>query len=179
MTSNQLQAHFRTTLMKYVNAVIISKKKLPFPVPNFKIHRMLYGLFYMQHIAKPQGSSQNNVASEYRLHHIDNLYEMMLTALKSISNTIMTGLSVDIFVEGPGLPPFEFPRTSSKIWRVRPLKCITNSPILGGPLGPQAKFHKGPIGFLGPRGPYLPNSSAIYTQGFCLPSGPREPPAWL
>ena len=60
MTSNQLQAHFRTTLMKYVNTVIISDKKLVFPVPNFKIPRMLYGLFYMQYIAKPQDSSQNN-----------------------------------------------------------------------------------------------------------------------
>ena len=67
----------------------------------------------------------------------------------------MTGLSVDIFVEGPGLPPFEFPRASSKIWRVPPLKYITNSPIFGDPLGPQAKFHKDPIGFLGARGPYL------------------------
>ena len=60
MTSNQLQAHFRTPLMKYVNTVIISDKKLVFPVPNFKIPRMLQDLFYMQYIAKPQGSSQNN-----------------------------------------------------------------------------------------------------------------------
>ena len=56
----QLQTHFRATVMKYVNTVIISDKKLVFPVPNFKIPRMLYGLFYMQYIAKPQGSSQNN-----------------------------------------------------------------------------------------------------------------------
>ena len=95
------------------------------------------------------------MASEYRLYYIDNLYEMMLTALKSMPNTFMRGLSVDIFVEGPGLPPFEFPRAPSKIWRVPPLKYITNSPIFGGPLGPQAKFHKGPIGFLGVCGPYL------------------------
>ena len=46
--------------MKYVNTVIISGKKLAFPVPNFKIPRMLWGLFYMQYIAKPQGSSQDN-----------------------------------------------------------------------------------------------------------------------
>ena len=56
-------------------------------------------------------------------------------------------------VQGP--PPFEFPRAPSKIWRVPPLKYITNSPILGGPLGPQAKFHKGPIGFSGARGLYF------------------------
>ena len=36
------------------------RQKLVFPVPNFKIPRMLYGLFYMQYIAKPQGLSQNN-----------------------------------------------------------------------------------------------------------------------
>ena len=42
-----------------------------------------------------------------------------------------------------------------KILRVPPLKYITNSPILGDPLGPQAKFHKGPIGLSGARGPYL------------------------
>ena len=95
------------------------------------------------------------MASEYRLYYIDNLYEMMLTALKSMSNTIIRGLSVDIFVDGPGLPPFEFPWASSKIWRVPPLKYITNSPIFGGPLGTQAKFDKGPIEFLGARGPYL------------------------
>ena len=29
-----------------------------------------------------------------------------------------------------------------------------------GPLGPQAKFHKGPIGFLGARGPY-PRASEL------------------
>ena len=46
--------------MKYVNTVIISDKNLVFPVANFKIPRMLYGLFYMQYIEKPQGSSQNN-----------------------------------------------------------------------------------------------------------------------
>ena len=63
----------------------------------------------------------------------------------------MTGLSVDIFVGGPGLPPFEFPRTLSKIWREPTLKYITNSP-----LGTQAKFHKGPIGFLRARGPSPP-----------------------
>ena len=40
-----------------MNTVIISDKKLVFPVPNFKIPRMLYGLFYMQYIATPQGSS--------------------------------------------------------------------------------------------------------------------------
>ena len=36
-------------------------------------------------------------------------------------------------------------------------------PILGGPLGPQAKFHKGPIGFSGARGPYIlaPESRAL------------------
>ena len=73
------------------------------------------------------------------------------------------GLSVDIFVEGPAPLPFEFPRAPSKIWRVPPLKYITNSPILRGPLGPQAKFHKGPIGFSGARGLYLraPESPAI------------------
>ena len=85
---------------------------------------------------------------------------MVLTALKRISNTIMTGLSVDIFVEAPGLPPSEFPRASSKVWRVPPLKYITNSPIFGGPLGPQTKFHKGPWIFRGP---------------WPLSPGPREP----
>ena len=59
------------------------------------------------------------------------------------------------FVEGPGPPPFEFPRALSKIWRVPPLKYITNSPILGGPLSPQAKFLKGPIGYSEAWGPYL------------------------
>ena len=66
-----------------------------------------------------------------------------------------TGLSVDIFCWGSRPPPFEFPRAQSKIWRVPTLKHITNSPILWGPLGPQAKFHKGPIGFSGAWGPYL------------------------
>ena len=67
----------------------------------------------------------------------------------------ISGHLVDFFVEGPGPPTFEFPRAPSKIWRVSPLKYITNSPSLGGQLGPQAKFHKGPIGFSGARGPYL------------------------
>ena len=40
------------------------------------------------------------------------------------------------FIEGPWPPPFEFPRAPSKIWRVPPLKYITNSPIVGGPLVP-------------------------------------------
>ena len=48
-----------------------------------------------------------------------------------------------------------FQGVPSKIWRVPPLKYITNSPILGGSLGPQAKFYKGPIGFSGDRDPYL------------------------
>ena len=46
-------------------------------------------------------------------------------------------------------------RAPSKIWRVPPLKYITNSPILGGPLLPEAKFYKGPIGFSGAHGLYL------------------------
>ena len=69
-----------------------------------------------------------------------------------MSNTIMWGLSVEIFGEGPALPSFEFPRAPSKIWRVPPLKYIAN---FGCPLGPQTKFPKSPIGFLGARGPYL------------------------
>ena len=40
-------------------------------------------------------------------------------------------------------------------WNTWPL---TNSPILGGPLGPQGKFHKGPIGFSGPREPWTWNT---------------------
>ena len=65
------------------------------------------------------------------------------------------GSQQTFFVEGPRPQPFEFPRAPSKIWRVPPLKYITNSPILGGPLGPKAKFHKGPIGFSGAQGPCL------------------------
>ena len=82
-----------------------------------------------------------------------NEWEMNLDILKL--GVRVTGLSVDIFVEGLRPPPFEFPRAPSKIWRVPPLKYITNSPILGGPSGPQAKFYKGPIGFSGVRGLYL------------------------
>ena len=78
------------------------------------------------------------------------------TALRTFGvYSLLQGSQLTFFVEGPGPPPFELPRAPSKIWRVPPLKYITNSPIFGGPLGPQAKFHKGPIGFSGARGPYL------------------------
>ena len=66
-------------------------------------------------------------------------------------------------VQGP--PLFEFPRAPSNIWRVPPLKYTTNSPILRGPLGPQAKFHKGPIGFSGAQGPYLQAPRALNLLG--------------
>ena len=35
------------------------------------------------------------------------------------------------------------------------IEYITNSPILGSPLGSRAKFNRGPIGFSGARGPKL------------------------
>ena len=112
------------------------------------------------------------MALEYQL---DNLYEMMLTALKSISNTLMTGLSVDIFVEGPELPPFVFARASSKIWRVPPLKYITNSPILGVHWALRQNFTGIFIGFsldfFWSRGPYLRALRALhdYQKGFQCP----------
>ena len=64
--------------------------------------------------------------------------------------------SVEIFCWGYRTPTIRISKGPSKLWRVPPLKYITNSPIfLGDPLCPQAKFHKSPIGFSGAQGPYL------------------------
>ena len=69
-----------------------------------------------------------------------------------------------------------FQGAPSKIWRVPPLKYITNSPILGGSLGPQAKFCKGPIGFSGDRDPYLPPPSPESPAS--MPPVPRRQSHW-
>ena len=63
---------------------------------------------------------------------------------------VVAELLVEIFVEGPGAPPFEFPRTPSKIWRVPPLNYITNSPILGVYWALRQNFTRAPLDFQGP-----------------------------
>ena len=99
----------------------------------------------------PESNLPRNAHEIYLYYHV----------FKASAFKITHGSRYTFVVEVPGSPPFEFPRAPSNIWRVPPLEYITNSPILGGPLGPQAKFHKGPfVIFRGP-GP--------------LPLGPREP----
>ena len=71
-------------------------------------------------------------------------------------NELNSGLSVDIFCWGSGGPyhlNFQGPQAKfegSLHWNTLPFLQFW-----GGPLGPQAKFHKGPIRFSGARGPCL------------------------
>ena len=73
-----------------------------------------------------------------------------------MSNTIMRGRSVNIFVEGPwGSHHLNFQGPQAKFEGYLHWNTLPILQFFGVHLGPQAKFHKGPIGFLGARGPYL------------------------
>ena len=73
-----------------------------------------------------------------------NLSIKMCTYSKYLSR-----LLVDIFVEGPGSSPFEFPRAPSKIWRVPPLKYITDFTIWGVHWALRQNFTRAPLDFQG------------------------------
>ena len=66
-----------------------------------------------------------------------------------------SGLSVNIFCWGSGAPPSEFSKGPKQNLKGLSIEIHYQFSNFGGPLGPQAKFHMGPIGFWGAQGPYL------------------------
>ena len=78
-----------------------------------------------------------------------------------ISIIFQTRLLVDIFCGGSGAPTIWISMGPKQNLMGPPLKYITNSPILWGPLGPQAEFHKGPIGFSRALGPCFRTPRAL------------------
>ena len=67
----------------------------------------------------------------------------------------LSGLSVDIFCWGSGAPTIWISKGPQQNLEGPFIEIHYQLSNFGGPLGPQAKFHKGPIGFSGARGPYL------------------------
>ena len=66
----------------------------------------------------------------------------------------MSGLSVDIFCWWSGALTIVISKGSKQILEGPSIEIYWQVSDFGSPLGPQAKFHKGPIGFSGAWGPY-------------------------
>ena len=94
-------------------------------------------------------------------------YHGWLDIASTICNA-RAGLSVDIFCWGSGAPTIWISKGPKQNLKGPSIEIHYQFSNLGGPLGPQTKFHKGPIGFSGARGPYLrapecPVESPLFT----------------
>ena len=121
------------------------------------------------------GTHISNLLTDFR----QSPFKVLWNCLGLYCSCALSGLSVDIFCWGSGAPTIWISKGPQQNLMGPFIEIHYQLSNFGGPLGPQAKFHKGPIGFSGARGPYLRAPSALTVVVICtfalygLANGPK------